>query len=428
MISMERLFLVFCLICTSCANYAERLEPTHASYYSGQLNLAEASLRDLIEDADRDDQPLLKLELASVLQARGNYAGAAALLIASDSWFEVLDYTNSSVDDIAGFAFSVEGVYRVSPPERVMINTQNMINHLAMKDTEGAAVEARRLSALLDRDDIADDELFANSLAWGLAGLAMEANGRVGEAGDFYNQLGAGHPLAPPAAGTEPGMGTIVVVGQLGRAPRRREASFLVRIDGCSQQLNLPVLQERIGGPTGARVSVDGVDRGPVPEVFDLGHHLLQRYDDEFPRLLAAAMAQAVTRSAISEIAGNALAKSVTDDEDDSEALEGFLGCLIQLIFANSLTADVRCWSLLPGRYHAKRLSVAAGSHIVKFVPTGGGVAQSFPVSVGAGEIVLVNLVSGPGEGYRYQPPPRVRRLYSGPELRLARDLVVFRL
>lgn len=416
------------LLTAGCATYDQRLRAAHEDYYSGRVVEAEAALRALAGSAAANDRTLLQLELASVLQAQGRFDEAARLLSEADDGLELLDYTSAPIDEMIEFAFAVDDVWRASPPERLMINTQNMINYLGAGALEDAAVEARRLMILLSQSDLSDDELYANAFGWGLAGVILAASRDFEEAQDAFSHVPADSALRPSERAA--GKGTILVVCQLGQAPIRRQATYWLTSGDSPHQLNIPVLQARPGGAVSASVSVDGSSRGEVPQLFDLGEHLLRRYDDEFPRLVAAALAQVVPRAIGAKIVGDAVAESMAEgaktkeDVAASVAVGAFVGFLAESAAAAVQVADVRCWSMLPGRYGAMRLDVEPGGHAVSVSLAGSGASVEVSVDVAAGELVLVNVVSGPGDGYRRLPDPRGRDLTDQPEGLAALELL----
>ena len=114
MVSARSLVCVLVLAAVGCQTTEDPFRP----FYGGQLAEAEAILRRQVSQATVEDRTRLRLELASVLQAMGNYGEAAQLLSSADNNLEVLDYTSAPVDELADFAFAIESVWRPSPPER----------------------------------------------------------------------------------------------------------------------------------------------------------------------------------------------------------------------------------------------------------------------------------------------------------------------
>ena len=148
------LLFTLAVLLGACNTCESRMRDVHQSFYEGRLSEAVNELEVRAAD-DPDDPMLLGLELAMALQAAGRYEESSQLLIRADDELEVFDYTTNRVADIASFAFGGESEdYRANRPERVMVNTENVLNFLGMGDREGAAVEARRIRTLLDQQDM----------------------------------------------------------------------------------------------------------------------------------------------------------------------------------------------------------------------------------------------------------------------------------
>lgn len=401
MVSARSLVCVLVLVAVGCETTKDPFRP----YYSGQLAQSETILRDQVAKAEVENRTLLRLELASVLQAQGNYSEAAELLMSADNKMEVLDYTSAPVDDVVAFAFAAESDWRPSPPERTMVNVQNMVNFLGAGDLDGAAVEARRLAVFLNQPDVDEDDIYMNDFGWGLAGVILAANGDTAEAEDAFAAISAGdmpgaedtsaeisdfNALRPPA--DLAGKGTILVVAQLGQAPVRRQATYvLTGHDGQPHPLNIPAMQARPLGASAAKLTLDGRPIGDIPIQLNLEEQLMRRFDDELALLVTAGALQAGIRSELIE-------EGVGDHDGKWGKASQAVG---EFFLASVQEADVRCWSLLAGRYGAMRLDVEPGPHTVSVSLAGGGAPLEFTVDVAAGELALLNVVSGPSDGYR---------------------------
>ncbi|GJM23348.1 MAG: hypothetical protein DHS20C15_32630 [Planctomycetota bacterium] len=411
----------FCSL-TACANYDERLAVAHKQFYSQNVAGAVTTLEGLIAEAEGDnDEQLLRLELGIALQAAERYEESSAAFERVDDSLEVLDYTSAGYEEVAEFAFAPEAAkWRASPPERVMLNTQNMINYLARGEVGGAEIEARRMRNLVTMEDVSEDERFANTFAWALAGFSLELSGDFGEATGAQREAGdTSLNEHEPAAGQqfvegeEPAM--VVVIAQLGQAPIRRETQYVFPAGSTIHRLNVPHLVQRAALYDAVSVELDGVDQGKVPMLFDYGEHVAQRYDQELPTLLAAALFQAVGRALVAEGVAKAARESVkasSDSKNDQEyaALAGFFAGLITNWGLSELAgSDTRCWSLLPNSLGALRLNVPRGEHSLALQLTGR--SQRLirrTVDVQPGELVVINLVGeiygtyaptlGPGE------------------------------
>lgn len=124
--------------------------------------------------------------------------------------------------------------FEPSPSERLLIPYYSALNYLNRGDTEGAAVEARRLSALLERyraDERADRRL--HGLLRAFAGAVFEAAGERSDADVAYRNalaLGVDSVLAPawdvrPAPDS---LGDVVVLIEQGFVAHRVEQGLAV--------------------------------------------------------------------------------------------------------------------------------------------------------------------------------------------------------
>jgi hypothetical protein len=410
-------FLAICCGLASCATYDERIETAHRAFYSGDLDRTIAVLDDVVAEDDVD-RNVAELELASVLQAAGRYAESTWLLEEADQQSEVLDYTSMPLEDMATYVLGGEiQDYRVSAPERVLVNTLNMINYLGLDDPEEAAVEARRLSILLDRTDVPEEDLYANRFAWSLAGLTFEMARDYQEAKDAW-RAAQDSPLANRALTSgvlERGMraGTVLVVVQRGRVPILLDAVYYFPVGGGLHSLHIPTLVSRSPAFGSATVSVDGKELGGVPMLFNLGAHAHQRFKREFPRLLAASVAQAIPRAVLTASVRHAAVASSGDKHTAAVVAAAWLASfLLDIALANLTTTDTRCWSMLPENFHALRLNLPPGQHTVT-VNLLGPQSKSllYEVEVRPGRLTLVNVTTSIYGGYRPNPPARSRDL-----------------
>lgn len=434
------------LLVSACATYDERLADTHTVFYDGRLELAVRQLEVALEESLAEggtDAGVLRLELAMACQAAGRYAEAVEHLKLADAQLEVLDYTDDPLDTIAEFVFAPEArEYHASPPERVMVNTQNMLNQMLAGDLQGAEVEARRLINLLVRTDLDPDALYANRFAWGLAGLVLLAAGDPAPANDALARAeGTGLEVpnrVPPDL--EGPTGTLLVVAQTGRVPVRREAIYVFPVGGRTVRVNLPSLVRRPPAYHTVTLSVDGERVGQLPVVYDLGDHARKRYDDEMPRLLAAAISQALPRAVASEAIGAAAelaakgaavaAEAKAEDEGASDLAVELAGALASItielvgalvasiadwLFAEAQRSDTRCWSLLPEHLCAMRLDLPPGPHRVRLWLSGRAPSRELVYEVDVPErgLAVINAITSTEGGDLDDVAPPVRSLAS---------------
>ncbi|QDG51457.1 hypothetical protein FIV42_12090 [Persicimonas caeni] len=195
------LIALFALVWTSgCATYSDNVRDAHSavaqSHPERAVKLLNTQLQ--LKSSKRlpmefeDDNVLLLLERATVLQAMGEYKLAARDMMAVDDHLEWLDLSSTGADDIAKYMYSESSKqYRAPAYERLLLNTLNMINFLAMRDFQGAKVEARRFTLLeqffLDNEEPA---LLSGILSVGnyLGGAAFEHSGDYQQAARYYSR------------------------------------------------------------------------------------------------------------------------------------------------------------------------------------------------------------------------------------------------
>jgi uncharacterized protein len=181
-----------------CASYSDRIRQAQHSVVGGD---AEEAIRVLnkelgVEELDElpaeldEEKALLLLERATLLQAMGHYRSASRDMIFVDDRMEWIDIQSETADAILRFVYSDDaGSYRAPPHERLMLNTLNMINFLALSELSSARVEARRFNVL--QTYFLDDgsrQLIPALLGLGnyLAGATFEASRDYREAARYY--------------------------------------------------------------------------------------------------------------------------------------------------------------------------------------------------------------------------------------------------
>ncbi|MGQ0554129.1 MAG: hypothetical protein ACT4PU_13025 [Planctomycetota bacterium] len=395
--------------------WEQRIAPAQRAFYDGDATGAVVLLQaQLTEATGSSDEGVLRLELASALQAAGRYAEAAEQLMTADQHLEQLDYVETPLDELASALFSVDpGNYRATRPERLMLNVQNMVNFLGAGNWESAAVEARRARLLMLQEDLAEDERYASRLAWGLAGVSLQLAGAESEARDAFKAADRPDLAARPG----PGEASLLVVVQNGKAPVRVPGRFWLFVSGNLQRLQLPTLVPRSPGFGSAQVLVDGRPAGEPPVLLDLSAQALHRYDRELPHLLAASALQMLARSTVT----SAVERKIEDHDRSAAAtrnlLADLLGFLAGEVVAEALPPDTRCWSLLPSEVRALRLSVPAGTRrvAVEFQDERGPRLLEWEVTLESGGFALVNAVGATLDPWAPAPDPRSADLTNTP-------------
>ncbi|TXD36152.1 hypothetical protein FRC98_13600 [Lujinxingia vulgaris] len=186
------------LVMSGCASYTDTLRPTRQSLSVGDAESAIAELNTRLEvDATselpanlKENRALFLLERATLLQAAGEYEQAARDLMHVDDHLEWVDLSGEGAAQVMRFIYSDDsGGYRAPAHERLLLNTQNMINFLAAGRLGSARVEARRFYVLARFFiDEGTRELVPGILGLGyyLSGATYEASGEYENAARFY--------------------------------------------------------------------------------------------------------------------------------------------------------------------------------------------------------------------------------------------------
>ena len=187
------LALCVCLPLAGCVFGPGRVGPEGLSGYDTDLRSMarhqdfEQALELTEEGAggDAGDDLLRELHRAALLHYDGQYVASNELLQAAE--LEIEDRFTKSVSRAALSILTNDRVLAYNPPafERIMLHYYGALNYLALDDPDEAAVEARRLSALLvrgadERTDAREDR-FRRSLHY-YAGVVFEEAGETNAA------------------------------------------------------------------------------------------------------------------------------------------------------------------------------------------------------------------------------------------------------
>jgi hypothetical protein len=183
---------------SGCATYTDHVREAKQDALQGRTQEAVGRLNKAIGAEESHQYPdkltsentLMLLERATLLQAVGKYKLAARDMMIADQQLDWLDIGAQGKAKIGKYMFSGSSVkYRAPPYERLLLNTLNMVNFMAIGDYEGAQVEARRFS-IVEYFFVNDESktLLPESLALGnyLGGVAFEATGEYNQAARYY--------------------------------------------------------------------------------------------------------------------------------------------------------------------------------------------------------------------------------------------------
>ncbi|MBN2719026.1 MAG: hypothetical protein JXX14_24475 [Deltaproteobacteria bacterium] len=188
------------IVSVGCAGYAGQVEGMRTALQAGDKSGALKEINKALALDDDDQYPvevesetsLLLLERASVKQASFMYRESAIDYRIADQNVEFLDVKNNTVGEISKWIFSGDsGIYRAPAHEKLLLNTLNMLNYLALFDLESARVEARRFDLMQQYLADGSDENLRSLGVLGigdyLAGFTYEMSGRYEQALQHYS-------------------------------------------------------------------------------------------------------------------------------------------------------------------------------------------------------------------------------------------------
>ncbi len=430
--------LLACLVVLcGCASYSEGTKGARTALDAGKPEKALAVYNEKLEvETEKElpknvsgDNTLLILDRSMVLQQLEKYPLSSRDLEVADKQIEVLDFDRGTLDDIGKYLFSDDtGPYKAPFYEKLLINTQNMLNYLEVGDLNGARIEARRLAVM--QSFISDHEGVGASLTGPgsyLAGFIFEKSGQPQEAMRYYDealQYGAFESLQPvivrlgaqssyrtprltkvlDAASDQPpdpALGEVLVVVNYGRVPEKvpkrvpiglalTYASGIISpadaaranelaAQGLVTWVNYPALAEsRPVGP--ARLFIDGRSE-PAELALEVDTEAQKAWETARGTLVASAITRLVARL----VAGETTKKV---------AGGGLLGAVLSLGAQATLTAtdtpDTRSWGTLPARIAIGRVQLPAGTHQVEL--SASGTRRKVPIELTAGGWSIVSL------------------------------------
>ncbi len=179
------------LLVAGCATYASRMAPAIKALRQGEAGRA-------VEHVDRNPDPgsvLWQLERGLLLRAAGRFRESNEALAAAARRDDEL-YTRSISNESAALAISdAVRPYRSADHERPFVHVYSALNYLDLGDREGALVEARALTELLQAHIAPGDESGADDWGFGrlLAGLVLESGGEWNDAWIAYRAARAAY-------------------------------------------------------------------------------------------------------------------------------------------------------------------------------------------------------------------------------------------
>jgi tetratricopeptide (TPR) repeat protein len=439
----EELLVALCagwVALCGCASHSDGTKGARTALDAGKPDKALSIYNEKLEvDTEKDlpknvggDNTLLILDRSMILQQLGKYQLSSRDLETADKEIEVLDFDRGTLDDIGKYLFSDDtGPYKAPFYEKLLINTQNMLNYLELANLNGARIEARRLAVM--QSFISDHEGVGASLTGPgsyLAGFIFEKSGEPQEALRYYDealQYGEFDNLEAPivrlaekssyrtpritkvldAAGknaeVDPNQAEVLVVVNYGRVPEKLPkrlpiglaltyASGIISPDNAARAnelaaqglvtwVNYPALADNrpVAPP---RLFIDG-----KPAPLELALEVDSEAQKAWESARGTLVASAITRL---------IARLVAGETTKKVAGGGLLGAVLSLGTQATLTAtdipDTRSWGTLPARIAIGRIPLPPGPHQVEI--SASAISRKVPVDLKPGGWAVVSLTA----------------------------------
>lgn len=407
---------------TGCGGYADTSGAFRRSLTAGNpedaltaVNVAlEVDSAEQLPQKRGGEVPLLLLERGTILQSLRRYKLSSRDLQLADKDLDVIDLSSDTTGNIAKYLFSDDSTkYRTPPHEKLLLNTINMINYLALGDTGGAKVEARRFTINRKYLEGEEDNDARSMLALGsyLSGFAFEMANEPGPAMRHYADARAAGGVAgldaavrrlhvtsgqldsrlksvvssdaPTVDGKEAELLVVVQTGmapyrfpervpigaaivassrpgrgaRISRAERRRAETFAAK--GILKWVNYPALRKVRTNRGRLSVSAGGTAL-PTGKGLDVERAVLSEFEHIKGTLIASALTRLLTRA----VAGELSQAAVNASAKKGGGIAGLLvGLAVEGALAAADTPDTRSWVTLPSRFSLARARLPAGTH-----------------------------------------------------------------
>ena len=369
---------------------------------AGKLDAALARTEKAKESSyGRKNQVLYYLDLGALQHDAGRFKESDLSLDKAERRMEEL-YTKS-VSKAAGTLLLNDNTteYAGERFERAMVNVYRALNYVFLSDLEGALVEVRKLSRLLQEyADVYNGKKTAykdDAFAQFIASLLYEDDGRPDDARIAREKSRAAYKLYSSAYGTptpalEPagakGGGELVFIHYNGVAPRKVSKSFSVAWNqavaavDASKDDEAQAAQARNAiraGLLGKAITVSypdyvqdpftiagsAVEAAGVVARTELAQDISAIAMKDLAERQAVIRTRAIARATIKFV----VAKAVTDAAVKKYGKNSWQALLTQaggaVASAATEVADTRAWATLPAQFRVARLLLPPGSHDV---------------------------------------------------------------
>jgi len=430
---------------SACAGHADKTLAARSALDAGDPRGALKALDEAMDVSSEKDLPaktsgdnsLFLLDRAMVLQQLSIYKWSSRDLEVSDKQVELLDFSHNAGHDIGKYIFSDDvGPYKAPAYEKLMINTMNMVNYLALGDLQGARVEARRLSVMQKFFKDHDPKNALTAPGSYLAGFTFEKSGQYDEALRYYDEaleygqyqtlaepvrrlLARGSysspqlkkiaglsdgAAAPHAASADAEQGELLVIVSYGRVPAKIARRLPIGLaltyvsgalspndvgqanrlaaQGLVTWVNYPELGPAHGEYDRASARVDGQDLA-LEGIVAVDKEAQRAWD----QVKGTVIASAITRMIARVVAGKGVEAAAGKDHQIVGLL---LGLATQATLTATDTPDTRNWATLPARMSFGRVMLPPGPRTVQIHARGATTTKK--VNITAGGFAVVNL------------------------------------
>ena len=436
---------------SGCASHSDKTKEIRSALDAGNPRQALALLNDQLDTKSEKELPektggensLFLLDRAMVLQQLQIYKWSSRDLEVSDKQIEMLDFSRNAVDDIGKYMFSDDtGPYKAPAYEKLMINTMNMVNYLAVGDLQGARVEARRLTVMQKYLKDHDPKNALTAPGSYLAGFTFEKSGQYDEALRYYDEAleyGTYQSLAAPIkrllgrsgyasprlrkmAGLGDGEqaprdsdtgdaaakpGELLVIVNYGRVPAKIARRLPIGLaltyasgalePGASSQasalgaqglvtwVNYPELGRAHGQYDTPSFLLDG-----KPQSLDGIVAIDQEAQRAWDQVKGTVIASAITRMISRVVAGKGVEAAAGKDHP----IAGFLlGLATQATLTATDTPDTRNWATLPARMAFGRVLLPPGPRTVQLHARGANMTKKIDIKPGGFAVVALTVL-----------------------------------
>jgi uncharacterized protein len=435
---------------SACASHSDKTKEIRSALDAGNPRQALVLLNEQLDTKSEKELPektggensLFLLDRAMVLQQLQIYKWSSRDLEVSDKQIEMLDFSRNTVDDIGKYMFSDDtGPYKAPAYEKLMINTMNMVNYLAVGDLQGARVEARRLTVMQKYLKDHDPKNALTAPGSYLAGFTFEKSGQYDEALRYYDEAleygtyaslgapvkrllgrsgyasprlrkmaGLGDGEQAPRAGdsdAEAQQGELLVIVNYGRVPAKIARRLPIGLaltyasgalePGASSQasalgaqglvtwVNYPELGHAHGQYDTPSFRLDGKAQS-LDGIVAIDQEAQRAWD----QVKGTVIASAITRMISRVVAGKGVEAAAGKDHP----IAGFLlGLATQATLTATDTPDTRNWATLPARMAFGRVMLPPGPRTVQLHARGADMTKKVDIKPGGFAVVALTVL-----------------------------------